>query len=424
MTKRPLAIAFLALCSAAAFAQRDLTSEPTPAEGLIVSNARIIDGTGRTLEAGSVVVRDGRIVSVSAETVDVPGALVVDAGGRTLMPGLIDGHRHIIQGDAANWLTTRAQHSMREFLGAGFTTVLSAGDAEDAILELRRRTAEGDLVGPRIIAAARAPLAVATGERPPGDPARTDVSRPPLRPTDTAPAVPAEQTRARVQQIADAGFDAVKTVIITTPNGPETETLSLIADESEGLGLKSITHAVTVIDTLAGVEAGTHVLVHTPHIGMLTEEEARSIADSGIPMVSTLGIFVPFYDDDNEPIFRDELPYPWETISSAGQGPVNARLLWEAGVVYGFGTDTRYHPLETLKHELKSLFLVFSEQDILEIMTRNSAIAIGMQDELGTLEPGKIADMILLDGNPAEDIFDLLNVDVVIKEGNVVVDER
>jgi imidazolonepropionase-like amidohydrolase len=141
-------------------------------------------------------------------------------------------------------------------------------------------------------------------------------------------------------------------------------------------------------------------------------------------MVSTLGIFVPFYDENNDPIFRDELPYPWETISSAGQGPVNARLLWEAGVVYGFGTDTRYAPLETLKHELKSLFLVFSEQDILQIMTHNSAVAIGMEDELGTLEPGKIADMVLLDGNPAEDIFDLLKVDVVIKGGSVVVDER
>lgn len=403
----------------------NLAGEPTPAQGLVVTNARIIDGTGRTIESGSVLVQDGRIVSISADAVNIPGALVVNAEGRTLMPGFIDGHRHIIQGDAQEWLETRAPQSMREFLAAGFTTVLSAGDAEEEILELRHRTADGDILGPRIIAAARAPLSAATGGRPGGvDPARTDVSRPPLRPTATAPPVPPEQTLARVEQIAEAGFDAVKTVIIVTPDGPETRTLALIADESERRGLKSITHAVTVVDTLAAVEAGTHVLVHTPHIGMLTEEEARTIGASGIPMVSTLGIFVPFYDENNDPIFRDELPYPWETISSAGQGPVNARLLWEAGVVYGFGTDTRYAPLETLKHELKSLFLVFSEQDILQIMMRNSAVAIGMEDELGTLEPGKIADMVLLNGNPAEDIFDLLKVDVVIKEGSVVVDER
>jgi imidazolonepropionase-like amidohydrolase len=363
-------------------------------------------------------------VSVSAEAGDVPGARVIDAAGRTVMPGYIDAHRHIIEGEPGACLEARARESMREFLGAGFTTVLSAGDAEDAILELRRRTEEGDIAGPRIIAAARAPLAVAAGPRPPGDPARTDVSRPPLRPTETAEAVPADDTRARVQQIASGGFDAVKTVIITTPGGPETETLRVIAEESAQRNLKSITHAVTVIDTLAAVEARTHLLVHTPHIGMLTEQEARRIAESGIPMVSTLGIFVPFYDENNEPIFRDELPFPWDTISSAGQGPVNARLLWEAGTVYGFGTDTGYAPRETLKHELKSLFLVFSEQDILQIMTRNSAIAIGMENELGTLEPGKIADIVLLDGRPDEDIFDLLNVDVVIKQGEVVLDQR
>jgi imidazolonepropionase-like amidohydrolase len=415
----------LAACAQESEPITNLEGAQTPAAGLVITNARIIDGTGQTIEAGSVVVRDGRIVSVSAGTASVPGALVVDAAGRTVMPGFIDAHRHIIQGDAQAWLETRAAQSMREFLEAGFTTVLSAGDAEAAILELRRRTAAGELVGPRIIASARAPLSAAAGGGGGGvDPARTDVSRPPLRPTEAAPSVPAEQTRARVQQIADAGFDAVKTVIITTPNGPETETLGLIADESQRRGLRSITHAVTVVDTLAAVEAGTHFLVHTPHIGMLTQEEAQQIAASGIPMASTLGIFVPFYDENNAPIFRDALPFPWETISSAGQGPVNARLLWEAGVVYGFGTDTRYLPLETLKHELKTLFLVFSEQDILRIMTRNSAVAIAMDGELGTLEPGKIADIVVLDGNPEQDIFDLLKVDLVIKEGAVVLDAR
>jgi imidazolonepropionase-like amidohydrolase len=403
----------------------NLAGQATPAAGLVITNARIIDGTGRTIERGSVAVRDGRIVSVSASTPDVAGALVIDAEGRTAMPGFIDAHRHIIQGDPQQWLATRAAASMQEFLEAGFTTVLSAGDSEAAILELRRRTASGELPGPRIIAAGRAPLSASPGGGGGGvDPARTDISRPPLRPTETAPAVPPEQTRARVQEIAEAGFDAVKTGIITTPDGPETETLRLVANEAERHGLKSITHAVSVIDTLAAVEAGTHVLVHTPHIGMLTEEEAQRIAASGIPMISTLGLFAPFFDENNAPIFRDAQPFPWETISSAGQGPVNARLLWEAGVVYGFGTDTRFHPLETLKQELKTLFLVFSEQDVLAIMTRNSAAAIGMQDTLGTLEPGKVADIVLLDGNPEQSLFDLLNVRLVIKEGAVLVDQR
>ena len=433
MTRLSSFICATALCAACTQpandgAAVDLTAQAVPAEGLVITNARIITGTGQTIDNGSVVVQGDRIVEVTAGAADVPGALVIDAEGRTAMPGFIDGHRHIGANDA-DWLATEAPDRMREFLEAGFTTVHSMGDGEETILELRRRTAEGEIVGPRILTVGRAPLQAPNpagrgGGRGGGDPARTDNSRPPLRPTDTALAVPEEQTRGRVGQIAEAGLDGVKTVIIITPNGPETETLRVITEEAAAQGVRSVTHAVTVMDTLAAVEAGTHMLVHSPHIQMLTEEQAQTIADSGIPMVSTLGIFTPFFDDANLPIFRDALPYPWEIISSAGQGPVNARMLWEAGVVYGYGTDVSYHPEETLKTELKSLFLTFSEADILTIMTRNSAIAIDREDDLGTLEAGKIADIVLVDGNPEQDIFDLLNVELVVKEGAVVVDNR
>ena len=195
-------------------AAASLAGQATPAAGLVVTNARIIDGTGRTIESGSVVVRDGLIVSVADGAVNVPGALVVDAGGRTLMPGLIDAHRHIIQGDARAWLEGEAADRMQEFLDAGFTTVLSAGDSLDEILELRRRTAAGEIIGPRIIAAGRAQLAAAPaaegGAR--VDPARTDRSR---RPRTTAAAPRArDETRARVRRIAKAGVDAIKTAII------------------------------------------------------------------------------------------------------------------------------------------------------------------------------------------------------------------
>jgi len=237
-------------------------------------------------------------------------------------------------------------------------------------------------------------------------------------------AIPPEETRARIQEIAKRGFDAVKTVIIVTPGGPEKKTLALVVEEAKKAGIPTITHAVTVTDTIAAVEAGTTVLVHTPHIGQLTQEQASMIASSGIPMMSTLGVFVPFFDEDNKPIFRDALPYPWETLSSAGQGPVNARLLSEAGIIYGYGTDTRFLPKDTLAHELKSLHLVFSEEDIVPILTRNAAITVGRGNELGTLEVGKLADIVILDGNPLGDLYDLLNVEVVIKGGVIVADKR
>lgn len=402
----------------------DLTAENVPAAGFVINNAKILDGMGGVIDSGSIVVQGDRIVSVNNGDSDLEGALIIDAEGRTLMPGYIDAHRHIITGeDPAEWLANQAETDMQAFLEAGFTTVLSAGDAPEQILELRRLTSENEMAGPRIIAAKFTGLSAAIPNFA-GDPARFDDARPPLRATEAAPALPEAAVRGQVQVLFDEGFDAAKNVINTSPGGPEEEALGMIIEETNRLGIRTITHAVTVIDTLAAMRAGVDLLVHTPHIGMLTLEEAQQIADSNISMTSTLGIFVPFYDDSNDAIFRDYLPYPWDTISSAGQGPVNARLLWEAGVVYGFGTDTRYEPSLTFKHELKSLFLVFSEQDILRIMGENSAINVAMEDEIGTLEAGKLADLVLVDGDPESDIFDLLNVDVVVKNGAFVVDKR
>ena len=406
----------------AAATAADQSTAGSTAQGLMITNARILDGSGGVIEQGTVIVRDGKIASVSAGAAEAAGAQVLDARGRTVMPGFVEAHRHVMEGDGTQWLNEQATARMQEFLDAGFTTVLSAGDSEDAILELRRRVADGELTGPRIIAAARAPLARAAGGggRGGGDPARTDSSRGPTRPA-TAMAIPPEETRARIQEIAKRGFDAVKTVIIVTPGGPEKKTLALVVEEAKKAGIPTITHAVTVQDTIAAVEAGTTVLVHTPHIGQLTLEQAKMIAGAGIPMMSTLGVFVPFFDENNKPIFRDALPYPWETLSSAGQGPVNARLLWEAGITYGYGTDTRFLPKDTLAHELKSLHLVFSPKDIITILTRNAAITTGQGKELGTLEPGKLADIVIVDGDPLTDLYDLLNVKVVLKGGSIVV---
>jgi imidazolonepropionase-like amidohydrolase len=103
---------------------------------------------------------------------------------------------------------------------------------------------------------------------------------------------------------------------------------------------------------------------------------------------------------------------------------VNARLLWNAGVVYGYGTDTSYSPRDSLIHELKPLSLVFAPQDIVRILTRNAAYLVRRQDQIGTLEPGKVADIVIVDGDPIVDANALLNVRVVVKGGRVVVDKR
>jgi imidazolonepropionase-like amidohydrolase len=395
------------------------------AQDVVIANARILDGNGGIIAQGSVVVRNGRIESVSESVADVPGVERLDVHGMTVMPGFIDAHRHLIQGNPAQWLESQAAASMRAFLEAGFTTMFSAIDATEQILELRRRLAAGEIAGPRLLAAGFVPLSRAPLGGPPGvDPARTDSSRGTRSAAPPGSAIPEEDTRAAVRALADAGVDAIKTLLIVTPGGSEQATLAVVVDEAKRRGIPTVTHAVGVQDTVAAVEAGTTMLVHTPHIGQLDAETAQMIASAGIPMTSTLGVFVPSFNDENEPLFRDFNPFPWQTLSSAGQGPVNARLLWEAGITYGYGTDTSYTPRDSLAHELKPLSLVFSPQDIVTILTRNAAVAIGLGDETGTLEAGKLADIVILDGDPLADIHDLLNVVVVLKEGRVVVDKR
>jgi imidazolonepropionase-like amidohydrolase len=355
----------------------------------------------------------------------------------TVMPGFIDAHRHIIMGDPGSWMEAQATDRMQEYLDAGFTTVLSAGDSVEHIVRLRGMLEEGEIAGPRLIVSGFIPLSQAPGFPQGADPARLAVTGKLPTPEGTPEAIPDEQIRGMVRGHAEAGVDAIKAVIIASPDGPEEHALSVAADEAEKLGLISITHAVSVADMVAAVNAGTHVLVHTPTFGQVDEAAIRLTADSGIPMTSTLGVFVPTFaednalvrgrsGDDNVPRFRDLDPFPEGGVGllAGGVGPVNARLLWDAGVHIGYGTDTRFLPADSLTHELKALQLMFSRQDIITMMTRNAAASVVRSDEIGTLEPGKLADIVVLDGDPLTDLDDLLNISIVIKGGEIVVDNR
>jgi hypothetical protein len=142
---------------------------------------------------------------------------------------------------------------------------------------------------------------------------------------------------------------------------------------------------------------------------------------------------------DNTPRFRDSKPWP-EAIAGANRDPqgratgteggytiINARRIWDADPNHqtiSYSTDQNYADLVVLEHELKSYSIVFSMQDIHRIMGPNSARYVGLADQIGTLEAGKLADIILLDGNPMLNIYEMLKTKVVLKEGKVVVDRR
>ena len=184
--------------------------------------------------------------------------------------------------------------------------------------------------------------------------------------------------------------------------------------------MPTIVHAVSIRDTLAAVEAARQCSCTRRTSAILGDDPAalKKIVDARIPMTSTLSVFIPHFDATRQALFRDAQPFPWNTLSSAGQGPENARLLWEAGIVsYGYGTDTQWPPKETLADELRALGLVFSPQDVVKIITKNAATSTMHGAEIGTLEPGKLADIVIVDGDPLRDSDALLNVVTTIKGG-------
>ena len=126
------------------------------AQDLVITDARIIDGAGGTIEQGFVVIRAGRIASVSEGATDASAAVRINAAGMTVMPGLIDTHRHVIgavdsEQSLEAWLDEQAPAAMYAYLVGGFTTVLSPGDNTSGILELRRRLQAGEITGPRLL---------------------------------------------------------------------------------------------------------------------------------------------------------------------------------------------------------------------------------------------------------------------------------
>jgi len=373
---------------------------PLAAQDLTITNARIIGPHAAVIERGSIVVRAGKIVSVAAGAPSAAAGRSIDAKGMTAMPGFIDGHRHINTGP-------NEKEQMQALLEAGYTTVLSGGGPAEGNITLRDHIDKGLINGPRIIPSGSLRLANQTPE----------------------------SARAEVRKMAAMGIKFTGEIALTPVPGPsekEIETLKAILDEAKKAGVMVQVHAVSSKAMIAAVDAGVPLLVHLPNKDWVSKEDAKKVAAAGTKVLGTVSFGSPVFgvfEKDNKPRFRDGKPWPEGIVDGvrlgeeAGYMPVNARTIWDAGAVLGYCTDTTYDPHAGLDHELKMLNVMFSMRDLIQMMGPNTASYIQMGDQLGTLEPGKLADIILLDGDPLEGYWNWLKTRLVVKGGVVVVNK-
>ena len=377
------------------------------AQDAAITNARIIVGNGDIIESGTIIVRNGRITEVGDGAMTTSGLTIIDGTGMTAMPGFIDAHRHINTGP-------NEREEMQAQLEAGYTTILSGGGPADGNLVLRDHIESGMINGPRIIPTGRIVLANNTPEN----------------------------ARQQIRDLASMGVYWTGEISLTPeprPSVQEMEVLAAVVDEAAKVGVTVQVHAVSTPAMVAAVNAGVRRLVHLPNKDFVDRDAAQLLADTNTLILATIGFGAPVFGvfaDDNVARFRDGNDWP-EAIAGANRDAqgrahgneigftiVNARTVWDEGVVLGYCTDTRYDAWAGLRHELESYNVMFSIRDINTIMGPNSAAYINMADDLGTLEAGKLADIVLVAGNPLDGFWHMLDTRVVLKEGIIVVDKR
>lgn len=391
------------------------------AQDLVITNARIIDGAGAIIDNGSITVTAGRLASVAEGQPDSQSPVVIDAEGMTVVPGLIDTHLHLIgryRADTIDGLErairTELPSKLQELLASGFTTVMSNGGYFPYILDVRRQLEAGELVGPRLLAVG--PLFVAPGGR------KCAVSRGALCNSLVHAEVSTPNgARDRVRELAHAGVDGIKVYYDTNFDGGPLladDVLIALGAASEQMGLPLMVHTArgTPTETIMRlIEYGTDRFVHSGAISEIDAELlAAAMRRSGVSVSTT--VYRPFRP--NEPPEEQTAEYKLHQLQAL-------RVFWDTGIIVAYGTDRSNIPTaENLLLETGELSRVLSSQEVLTALTRNAAAYLDMSDQIGTLEPGKIADIVIIDGDPIADITNLSKVSVVIQGGQIVVDNR
>ena len=383
---------------------------------ILIRNATLLDpASGNLTENASVVVEGERIREVSPRPIQVSATLTLDAGGRTLMPGLIDCHVHVFLSEVniraleaipLTLMTARGAALMRAMLDRGFTTVRDTGGADWGI---KAAVDAGLLAGPRLFISGRA-IGPTGGHsdsrrRTDGDPACRCCN---ALAFSLALADGADEMRRAVREQMRQGADQIKIMVsggVASPHDP-LESLQYTADEIRAaveeatvFGKYACAHAYAAEAVARAVECGVRVIEHGNLIDAAT---AKLMADRGAFLVPTLVA----YDGIDRHGARWGLgaeSLEKNTMVMAA-GLRSLELARAAGVRMAFGSDLLGQLQPDQSKEFAIRAQVLPPLEIIRSATVVGAELLGRSGELGVVAPGALADLLVVDGNPLRDL--------------------
>jgi len=419
------AVALVVLCPLPCLAAQE--------KSIAILHARLIDGLGGPPVEDSVVILQGNKVEYAgpANAAKVPqGSQIIDGKGKTVMPGLADMHVHLQGGwDGISVDLLGYQRYLNAMLYSGVTTVMDTGDYQPWILQLRQDAASGHLLSPRIYCTGAMIDAA--------DPAWPDLAYA-LASTAQIPEFVQRDKRAGVDLIKGYAnlSDRMLRRLVTEAHK---EKIRVVIDQWERNGSPDL------------VQTGIDGFAHAPTRKMAADD-IQLIHDRGLFVITTLTVEeysarrrladVKFLD---EPLIADTTP-PWfltelraeatRNLSDAEKSDVqksaagfdemkrNVKKLLDAGVLLAAGTDAPYPGVfqgEAIHHELELLVAAgMTPLQAIRTATSNAARVMHAEEEWGSLQTGRAANVLIVAGNPAERINDTRQVETVILNGKIL----
>jgi imidazolonepropionase-like amidohydrolase len=399
---------------------------------VVFTSGQVFDGTGTEPGAADVVIEGGRIVEVGT---GLDGDQAVDCTGQSVLPGMFDCHVHLTDGtlSALEWESApfslqfyQAARNMELTLAAGITTVRDACGADLGVQVAQQR---GLVRGPRMqISIAMISQTGGHGDRwqASGCPGAYQWPHP-GRPESVADG--RDQVRAKVREMIRAGADVIKIATTGGVFSPRDEPrqahfrdaeIAVIVEEAAAAGRYVMAHAHGNAGIKAAIRGGVRSIEHGT---FLDEEAIEMMADRGTWLVPTLTASLGLSEAIKSGVPMWPEAAEKERIT-AGAAEESVRAAIAAGVKIAMGTDAPVYPHGKNLRELKLLVQAgMKPAQALHAATLSAARLMGMDGELGSLEPGKLADLVIVDGD-ALDIHDLGDRIRAVYQNGVLVSAR